>query len=406
MALAACKSMPRIVGWYWQTCHVSDKVPALTDPPEGYTNWLADLKGRIHAAQQRAALAVNTELLRLYWQIGRDILDRQAEQGWGGKVVERLAHDLREVFPDLSGFSRANLMYMRAFAEAWPEEAVVQQAVGQIPWGHNILLLTKLKDSDTRLRYAAATVEHGWSRNILTMQIETKSIERQGKAVTNFDRTLPAAQSDLARESLKDPYKLDFLGLEEDAREREIEQALVDHVSDSLLELGAGFEEEGDDFFIDLLFYHLELRAYVVIELKAGKFSPEHIGQLSFCMTAINAQVKHEQDAWTIGLILCKSKNQDRRRVRAARQRAPARPRRVPARPVPARVPPGQSPHHRANRTRTCRWPDMSARPTWVFRLEQAPGIAPTMPRLESIGYCQLCRRRHNWQREELHEPR
>jgi predicted nuclease of restriction endonuclease-like (RecB) superfamily len=154
---------------------VSDKVPALTDPPEGYASWLADLKGRIHAAQQRAALAVNTELLRLYWQIGRDILDRQAEQGWGGKVVERLAHDLREVFPDLGGFSRANLMYMRAFAEAWPEEAVVQQAVGQIPWGHNIVLLTKLKDSDTRLRYAAATVEHGWSRNILTVQIETKT---------------------------------------------------------------------------------------------------------------------------------------------------------------------------------------------------------------------------------------
>jgi predicted nuclease of restriction endonuclease-like (RecB) superfamily len=281
-----------------------DKVPALTDPPEGYADWLADLKGRIHAAQQRAALAVNTELLRLYWQIGRDILDRQARQGWGGKVVGRLSHDLRQVFPDLGGFSRANLMYMRAFAEAWPEEAIVQQAVGQIPWGHNIVLLTKLKDNGLRLRYAAATVEHGWSRHILTMQIEARAIERQGKAVTNFDRTLPAAQSDLARESLKDPYKLDFLGLEDDAREREIEQALVDHVADFLLEVG------GDDFFIDLLFYHLKLRAYVVIEIKAGKFSPEHIGQLGFYMTAVDAQVKHEQDAATIGLVLCKTKNQ------------------------------------------------------------------------------------------------
>jgi len=210
-------------------------------------------------------------------------------------------------------------MYMRAFAEAWPEEAIVQQPVGQIPWGHNIVLLTKLKDNGLRLRYAAATVEHGWSRHILTMQIEARAIERQGKAVTNFDRTLPAAQSDLARESLKDPYKLDFLGLEDDAREREIEQALVDHVADFLLELGAGFayvgrqvhlEVGGDDFFIDLLFYHLKLRAYVVIEIKAGKFSPEHIGQLGFYMTAVDAQVKHEQDAATIGLVLCKTKNQ------------------------------------------------------------------------------------------------
>jgi predicted nuclease of restriction endonuclease-like (RecB) superfamily len=181
------------------------------------------------------------------------------------------------------------------------------------------VLLTKLKDNGLRLRYAAATVEHGWSRHILTMQIEAKSVERQGKAITNFDRTLPAVQSDLARESLKDPYKLDFLGLEEHAREREIEQALVDHVADFLIELGAGFayvgrqvhlEVGGDDFFIDLLFYHLKLRAYVVIEIKAGKFKPEHVGQLGFYMTAIDAQVKHEDDQATIGLVLCKTKNE------------------------------------------------------------------------------------------------
>jgi predicted nuclease of restriction endonuclease-like (RecB) superfamily len=210
-------------------------------------------------------------------------------------------------------------MYMRAFAEAWTEEEIVQQPVGQIPWGHNTVLLTKVKDHDLRLRYAAATVEHGWSRHILTMQIETKAVERQGRAVTNFDRTLPAVQSDLARESLKDPYKLDFLGLEEDAREREIEQALVDHVADFLIELGAGFayvgrqvhlEVGGDDFFINLLFYHLKLRAYVVIEIKAGKFKPEHVGQLGFYMTAIDSQVKHEHDTATIGLVLCKTKNE------------------------------------------------------------------------------------------------
>jgi predicted nuclease of restriction endonuclease-like (RecB) superfamily len=298
---------------------VADKVPALTDPPAGYADWLSDLRGRIHAAQQRAALSVNTELIRLYWQIGRDILDRQASQGWGTKVVERLSHDLRESFPGLGGFSRANLMYMRSFADAWPEDAIVQQPVGQIPWGHNIVLLTKLKEADARLAYAAAAVQHGWSRNVLLMQIEVQALERQGRAVTNFDRTLPIAQSDLARESLKDPYKLDFLGLEDDAREREIEQALVDHVADFLIELGAGFayvgrqvhlEVGGDDFFIDLLFYHLKLRAYVVIEIKADKFKPEHVGQLGFYMTAVDAQVKHEQDAPTIGLLLCKTKNE------------------------------------------------------------------------------------------------
>lgn len=199
-------------------------------------------------------------------------------------------------------------MYMRAFAEAWTADSIVQQPVGQIPWGHNIVLLTKLKEHDTRMAYAAATVEHGWSRNVLTMKIEVRTLERQGKAVTNFDRTLPSAQSDLARETIKDPYKLDFLGLEDDARERDIEQALVDHVADFLIELGAGFayvgrqvhlEVSGDDFFIDLLFYHLKLRAYVVIEIKAGKFKPEHVGQLGFYMTAVDAQVKHDDDAPT-----------------------------------------------------------------------------------------------------------
>ncbi|MFT4224817.1 PDDEXK nuclease domain-containing protein [Micropruina sp.] len=298
---------------------MTDKVPALTDPPEGYADWLTDLKDRIQAAQQRAALAVNIELIGLYWQIGRDILDRQAEQGWGAKVVDRLSHDLREAFPGLGGFSRANLMYMRAFAEAWPDGAIVQQPVGQIPWGHNIVLLTKLKDTSTRLAYAAATVKHGWSRNTLVMHVEARTLERQGKAITNFARTLPSVHSDLAHETLKDPYKLDFLGLDAGAREREIEQALVDHVADFLIELGAGFayvgrqvhlEVGGDEFFIDLLFYHLRIRAYVVIEIKAGKFRPEHVGQLGFYMTAVDAQVKHEDDAATIGLLLCKTKNE------------------------------------------------------------------------------------------------
>lgn len=290
----------------------------LTEPPSGYADWLADLKTRIHSAQQRAALAVNRELLLLYWQIGQDILARQAAQGWGAKVIERLSQDLRLAFPEMKGFSRANLMYMRAFAAAWPDEKIVQQAVGQLPWGHNLVLLSQLKDPAQRLAYAESAIQHGWSRNVLNIHIETRLLERSGKAVSNFSTTLPAPQSDLARESLKDPYRFDFLGLSREAGERAIENALVKHVTEFLLELGAGFafvgrqvllDVGGDEFFIDLLFYHLKLRCYVVIELKAGKFKPEHLGQLGFYLTAVDEQVRHPQDNPTIGLLLCKSKN-------------------------------------------------------------------------------------------------
>lgn len=291
----------------------------LMEPPEGYPSWLADLKSRIHTAQQRASLAVNRELVQLYWQLGQDILARQAAQGWGAKVIERLSQDLRAAFPEMKGFSRANLMYMRAFAEAWPDATIVQQAVGQLPWGHNLVLLARLKETEQRLAYAAKAVENNWSRNILVMQIESRLLERSGTAVTNFALSLPKPQSDLARESLKDPYRFDFLGLTEEAQEREIEDALVKHVTSFLLELGAGFafvgrqvllDVGGEEFFLDLLFYHLKLRCYVVIELKAGKFKPEHLGQLSFYLTAVDAQVKHPADGPTIGLLLCKSKNQ------------------------------------------------------------------------------------------------
>jgi predicted nuclease of restriction endonuclease-like (RecB) superfamily len=297
---------------------MSDSPISLTLPPEGYADWLADLKSRIHAAQQRATLAVNRELVLLYWQIGQDILQRQAAQGWGAKVIERLAQDLRAAFPDMKGFSRANLMYMRAFAQAWPDAVIVQQAVGQLPWGHNLVLLTRLKDPQQRLDYAQSAIAHGWSRNTLNIHIETHHLERSGQAVTNFAQRLPAPQSDLAKESLKDPYRFDFLGLGKEADERAIEHALVKHVTEFLLELGAGFafvgrqvllDVGGDEFFIDLLFYHLKLRCYVVIELKAGKFKPEHLGQLGFYLTAVDRQVKHESDNSTIGLLLCKSKN-------------------------------------------------------------------------------------------------
>jgi hypothetical protein len=322
---------------------MSDKPISLSDAPAGYADWLGNIKTQIHEAQQRAAQALNLELVSLYWTIGTAILEQQKQQGWGAKIIDRLAHDLRTNFPEMKGFSRTNLMYMRAFAEAWPETgicaaagaqmdgglcstaagqfdplAIVQQLLDKLPWGHHCVLLDKLKTREEREWYLKKAIEHNWSRNILVMQIESRLMERSGTAVTNFSLTLPKPESDLARESLKDPYRFDFLGLGEEAQEREIEKALVKHVTDFLLELGAGFafvgrqvllDVGGEEFFIDLLFYHLKLRCYVVIELKAGKFKPEHLGQLSFYLTAVDAQIKHPQDGPTIGLLLCKSKN-------------------------------------------------------------------------------------------------
>jgi predicted nuclease of restriction endonuclease-like (RecB) superfamily len=297
----------------------SDRAPSgLERKPPGYAEWLTDLKTRIHAAQQRAVLAVNRELLLLYWELGRDILARQAQEGWGAGIIDQVSFDLRSAFPDMKGFSRSNLKYMRAFAEAWPDKAIGQQPVGQLPWGHNLVLLTKLKTAEARLAYAQRAIDHGWSRNVLALHIEQRTLEREGKALTNFEQHLPPPQSDLARESLKDPYRFDFLSMAADANEREIESALVQHMTRFLLELGAGFafvgrqvhlEVGGEDFYIDLLFYHLKLHAYVVIELKAGDFKPEHTGKLGFYLTAVDAQMKAPEDGPTIGLLLCKSKN-------------------------------------------------------------------------------------------------
>jgi len=219
----------------------------------------------------------------------------------------------------MQGFSRSNLKYMRAFAEAWPDPDVIgQRFVGQLPWGQNITLLTKLKTREERLLYAARAVEHGWSRPLLTHHIELRTLEREGKAVTNFDQRLPRPQSDLARETLKDPYRFDFLSLGSEAEEREIEAALVTHITRFLLELGAGFafvgrqihlEVGGRDFYIDLLFYHLRLRCFVVLELKAVEFEPEHAGKLNFYLSAVDEQLRHEHDNPTIGLLLCKTNN-------------------------------------------------------------------------------------------------
>jgi predicted nuclease of restriction endonuclease-like (RecB) superfamily len=248
--------------------------------PAGYAELLQELKTRIHAAQVRAAFAVSRELILLYWSIGREILTRQDAQGWGTKIVERLAHDLQTEFLGVEGFSSRSLKYMRAFAAAWPDESIVQQLAAQLPWGHHMVLLDRLKTPVEREWYLRAAVEYGWSRNILVLQIKSALHEREGKALTNFTRSLPPPDSDLAQQILKDPYNFDFLTLSSAAKERELERGLLHHLRDLLLELGRGFAfigsqvpltVDGQTFYIDLLFYHLRLHCYFVIELLCGR---------------------------------------------------------------------------------------------------------------------------------------
>lgn len=284
----------------------------------GYEEWLGELKTRIHQAQTRAALSVNAELVMLYWQIGSEILSRQELQGWGSKVIERLSFDLKTEFPKTKGFSPRNLKYMRAFATAWPDKKFVQETLAQITWYHNLTLLEKLSDETNRLWYARAATQHGWSRAILVHQIESQLHLRQGKAITNFERTLPSPQSELAQQILKDPYNFDFLSLGPEAHERDLENALLNNIRNFLLELGDGFafvgnqyrlEIGGDEFFIDLLFYHLHLRCFVVIDLKMRAFLPEFAGKMNFYLSAVDDLLRHENDAPTIGLIICKTQN-------------------------------------------------------------------------------------------------
>ena len=291
--------------------------PDLSAPPEGYADWLAQLKTEIFQRRQRAALAVNAELIGLYARIGHDILERQQRLGWGAKVIDRLARDLKADFPDMRGFSSRNLKYMAYFAEHCPTGQFGQQLAAQLPWFHIVTLLTKLDDSESRAWYAMQAAQHGWSRSTLEVNIRNRLRQRQGAAVTNFDVRLQSPHSELAHETLKDPYLFDFLGLGDDAHEREIETGLVRHITQFLLELGAGFafvgrqyrlEVEGDEFFIDLLFYHIRLKCYVVVELKAMAFKPEHAGQLNFYLAAVDAQLKAPDDKPTIGLLLCKQK--------------------------------------------------------------------------------------------------
>ncbi len=288
------------------------------DLPADYATLLTELKQRIREERVRVVLAANAAMVLLYWDIGRTILQRQAQEGWGAKVIDRLSADLRREFPDMQGLSPRNLKYMRAFAAAWPDRHIVQEVLAQITWYHNIALLDKLDAPEVRLWYARKAHEEGWSRNILVLQIERRLHERQGKAITNFAATLPPADSDMAAQIFKDPYLFDFLGTADPRRERELEQSLIDHIQRFLLELGAGFAfvgrqvllEVGDrDFFVDLLFYHLKLRCYVVVELKAGPFDPAYVGQMNLYLSAVDDLLRHPDDKPTIGLLLCKGKD-------------------------------------------------------------------------------------------------
>lgn len=288
-------------------------------PPSGYPQLLEELKIRIRSAQVRAALAVNRELVLLYWSIGRDILARQGSEGWGTRVIDRLAHDLQNEFPGVEGFSLRSLKYMRALAEAWPEEPIVQQLIAQLPWGHNLRVLDRIKDRPTREWYLRASLEYGWSQNILVHMIAGRMHEREGKALTNFARTLPPPGSDMAEHILHDPYNFDFLTLANGFKERQLERGLLIHLRDLLLELGRGFAFVGSQvslpigdqiFYLDLLFYHVRLHCYFVIELKTGEFKPEYAGKLNFYLSAVDGIMKTDRDDPTIGLLLCESHNE------------------------------------------------------------------------------------------------
>ena len=290
-----------------------------------YKNWLVDLKTKIKQSQLKAAVKVNYELLNLYWELGKEIVAKEAHTNWGDALIPTLSQDLKKEFPEIKGFSVANLHNIRYWYKFYTQNEFVLQPVRQIedmvkniPWGHNQRIMYKCKNIDEALFYVQKTLDNGWSRSVLEHQIDGLLYQRQGKAISNFDIHLPALQSDLAKQTLKDPYNFDFLTLREEYNEKELESALVERITDFLLELGSGFSYLGkqvhlkvgeSDFYIDLLFYHVKLHAYVVVELKTEKFKPEFIGQLNFYVTAVNKQIKTEKDHQTIGILICKDKD-------------------------------------------------------------------------------------------------
>jgi predicted nuclease of restriction endonuclease-like (RecB) superfamily len=292
--------------------------PTTGELPESYASFLVEIKEQIKQERLKAVISANSALVLMYWNIGRSILNRQNSEGWGAKVIDRLSVDLKDEFPEMNGFSSRNLKYMRQFAENWPDISIVQEVLAQISWYHNLALLEKLKDEQLRLWYAHQSIENGWSRNILAIQIESRLHQRIGKTANNFDVALPPEDSDMANQIFKDPYLFDFLGTAEVRKEAELENKLIEHLEKFLLELGQGFafvgrqvhmEVGGDDFYIDLLFYHLKLRCYVVVELKSGKFCPGHVSQLTMYMNIVDDMLRHPDDKPTIGLLLVKEKN-------------------------------------------------------------------------------------------------
>ncbi len=296
---------------------------SLSNKNNEYINWVNELKNLIQKTQIKAAISVNRELLKLYWTIGKSISGKVNKANWGSSVVEELSKDLKTEFPNQKGFSRSNLFSMKKWFEFYSQSKIdiekIQQLVGQIPWRHNVVIISKSKNIDEAIFYSKKKIENNWSRSFLLHQIELDFYKRHGKAITNFTETLPTPHSELATETLKDPYKFDFLTLQEKALEKDIENQLVKHITSFLLELGTGFSFVGQqvpvkidnqDFYIDLLFYHIKLKCYVVVELKAIEFKAEFTGKMNLYLSAIDDSLKTEAENPTIGLLLCKSKSE------------------------------------------------------------------------------------------------
>jgi len=284
--------------------------------PNSYTKFLEHIKKDIQDSQLRATMSITKELIDLYWRIGKMLSEKVLSESWGSKTMERIVRDLISLFPNISGFSYRNLKFMRQFADSYPQ-GIRETAVSLIPWGHNILLMQKVQEEKKRLWYAQQAVENGWSRSMMLMWVESNLYERQGKAITNFKKTLPSSESDLAVQMMKDPYNLAFVTLDKNYRERELELGLIEHIQKFLLELGQGFAfvgrqvslvVDGREYFVDLLFYHLKLRRYIVIEMKAREFDPKDISQINFYMSAVDDHLRNPGDELTIGMIFCKTK--------------------------------------------------------------------------------------------------
>ncbi len=301
---------------------MSEKVVNGWNKDKKYNEWLKNLKEKFRQVQLKAAVKVNNELLNFYWELGKEIAEKQKEAKWGDKLIDKLSRDLMAEFPNIKGFSRRNLMYIQKWYLFYSANSkLVQQAaalITKIPWWHNVVIISKCKTPEEALFYVQKTIENGWSRSVLIHQIESRLYKRGGKSITNFDKTLPKMQSDLAKEMLKDPYCFDFLTIRENYTEKELEDDLLTHLTKFLLELGTGFSflgrqykiEVGDEeFYIDLLFYHVKLHCYVVVELKTGKFKPEYAGKLNFYVSVVDSLLKTKKDNSTIGILICKEKN-------------------------------------------------------------------------------------------------